>query len=89
MTAGYYPFVEVGLVVDEKMAFVDMIDKPFLYASEGKPIEVIFTRQTDMSHIDKCFRVLLTFEEDMRDSSWMMMTPMTKALISRRTEIAL
>ena len=26
MTAGYYPFVEVGLLVDEKMAFVDAMD---------------------------------------------------------------
>ena len=69
MTAGYYPFVEVGLVVDEKMAFVDMTDKPLLYASEGKAIEAIFARQTDMSHIDKCFRGRPSFEDDMRDSS--------------------
>ena len=69
MTAGYYPFVEVGLVVDEKLAFVDMIDKPLLYASEGKAIEAIFARQTDMSHIDKCFRGQPSLEEDIRDSS--------------------
>jgi hypothetical protein len=69
MTAGYYPFVEVGLVVDEKLAFVDMIDKPLLYASEDKAIEAIFARQTDMSHIDKCFRGQPSLEEDIRDSS--------------------
>jgi hypothetical protein len=69
MTAGYYPFVEVGLVVDEKLAFVDMIDKPLLYASEDKAIEAIFARQTDMSHIDKCFRGQPSLEEDIRDNS--------------------
>ena len=41
MTAWYYPFVEAGLVVDEKMAFVDPMDKPLLYASEDNAIKVI------------------------------------------------
>jgi hypothetical protein len=59
----------VGLVVDEKLAFVEMNDQPLLHASEEKAIEAIFTRQTDMSHIDKCFRGQPRFEEDMRDSS--------------------
>ena len=57
------------MVVDEKTAFVDMIDKPLLCASEEKAIEAIFIRQTDMSHIDKCFRGQPSFEEDMRESS--------------------
>ena len=66
----FYPFVEVSLVVDEKTTFVDMMDRPLLHAAEGKAILVIFTRQTDMSHIDKCFRGQSSFEEDMmRDSS--------------------
>ena len=64
----FYPFVEVSLVVDEK-TFVDAMDRPLLHAAEGKAILAIFTRQTDMSHIDKCFRGQRSFEEDMRDSS--------------------
>ena len=66
----FYPFVEVSLVVDEKTTFVDMMDRPLLHAAESKAILAIFTRQTDMSHIDKCFRGQSSFEEDMmRDSS--------------------
>ena len=57
------------MVLDEK-TFVDMMDRPLLQAAEGKAILAIFTRQTDMSHIDKCFRGQPSFEEDMmRDSS--------------------
>ena len=63
----YYPFVEVGLIVDEAL-FLDFVDRPLLHAAGGKTIEVIFTRQTDMRHIDKCFRGGPTFEEDMRES---------------------
>ena len=65
----YYPFVEVSLVVDEKTTFTAMMDQPLLYVPEGKAIEATFARQTDMSHIDKCFRGQPSFEEDMRDSS--------------------
>ena len=65
----FYPFIEVSLVVNENTAFVDMMDRPLLHAAEGKAILAIFTRQTDMSHIDKCFRGQPSFEEDMRESS--------------------
>ena len=64
----HYPFVEVGLIVNETTVFLDMIDRPLLYVAEGKAIEVLFTRQTNMAHIDKCFRGQPTFEEDMRES---------------------
>ena len=65
----YYPFVEVSLVVDEKTVFLDMIDRPLLHAAEGKTILAIFKRQTDMRHLDKCFRGQPSYEEDLRESS--------------------
>ena len=66
-TAGYYPMVEVGLVLDET-AYTDIFDKPLLnVAVEGKAIKVIFSRQTDTQHIDRCFKERATFEEDMAD----------------------
>ena len=68
-SAGYYPLVEVGLLVNDEMVFVDPMDKPLLYASEDKAIQAIFSRQTDMSQIDKCFRGQKSFEDDMRDGS--------------------
>ena len=62
----YYPFVEATLVVNELKLFVDIDDRPLLCATEGEAVQVIFTRQTDMAHIDKCFRGQSNFEEDMR-----------------------
>ena len=65
----FYPMVEAGLILDDKV-YTDYFDKPLLHvASEGKTADVIFTRQTDMRHIDKCFKGCRpTFEEDMRES---------------------
>ena len=64
----HYPFVEAGLIVNETTLFLDTVDTPLLYVSaEGRAIEVIFTRQTDMRRIDECFRGQPSFEEDMRD----------------------
>ena len=61
----HYPFVEVGLVIDE-FSFVDFVDLPLLHVADGKDVKVIFTRQTDMRHIDSVFRgPKPTFEEDM------------------------
>ena len=66
-TARYYPMVEVGLVLDET-TYTDFFDKPLLnVAVEGKAIKVTFARQTDMRHIDRCFKERATFEEDMAD----------------------
>ena len=65
----FYPFIEVNLVVNDEKTYVDMMDRPLLHAAEGKAILAIFTRQTDMSHIDKCFSGQPSFEEDMRESS--------------------
>ena len=43
-----------------------IIDTPMLNVPEGKTIEAIFTRPTDMRGIDACFRgPRPTFEEDM------------------------
>ena len=58
--------VEVNLIVDGK-PFVDSADQPLLHA-EGKPVEVICRPQTDMRHIDKCFRGQPSFEHDMREA---------------------
>ena len=64
----FYPFVACGLIVCEATEYVDFIDQPLLQISEGQTIEVIFTRATDMRHLDKCFRGPRTsFEEDMCD----------------------
>ena len=39
---------------------------PLLHVADGKDVKVIFTRQTDMRHIDSVFRgPKPTFEEDM------------------------
>ena len=62
------PFVEGGLIVNETTLFLDVVDRPLLNVAKGRAIEVIFSRQTDMRHIDKCFRGQPTFEEDMRES---------------------
>ena len=44
----FYPMVEVGLILDEKV-YTDFFDRPLLHAdSEGKSVEVIFAMQTDM-----------------------------------------
>ena len=46
----------------------DFFDRPLLHAAaEGNTADVIFTRQTDMRHIDKCFRGRPTFEQDMAE----------------------
>lgn len=64
----FYPFVECGLVLGGATVYLDFIDRPLLQISEGQTIEVIFTRTTDMRHVDKCFRGPKTsFEDDMRD----------------------
>ena len=63
----YYPCVEVGLILNDKTLFQDMIDRPLLHIAEGTAIEVIFTQQTDMRHIDRCFRGRPSFEEDMQE----------------------
>ena len=64
-----YPMTECALVVDERPFFY-YYDRPLVHvdAAEGKSIEVIFTRQTDMRHIDLCFRrgPKPRLEEDMR-----------------------
>ncbi len=47
-TAGFYPMVEVGLIVNEK-TFVDFFDTPLLHVVEkGAAIQVCFQLQTDM-----------------------------------------
>ena len=65
----FYPFVECGLVVDKATVYLDFIDRPLLQISEGQTIEVIFTRATDMRHVDRCFPrgPKTSFEEDMRE----------------------
>ena len=61
----FYPFVAVALIVDGT-PFVDSADRPLLHAAEGNAVKVIFTRQTDMRHIDLCYRgPKPSFEEDM------------------------
>lgn len=60
--------MEVGLVVDETL-FADLVDQPLLQIAENKAVEVIFTRQTDMRHIDSCYRgPKPSFDEDMREA---------------------
>ena len=64
----FYPFVECGLIVDESTLYLDFIDRPLLQILDGQTIEVIFTRATDMRHVDRCFRgPKASFEEDMRE----------------------
>jgi hypothetical protein len=62
--------VEAGLIVNDTTLFVDFVDQPLLDVEEGQAIEVIWSRQTDMRHIDLCFRrgPKTSFEEDMRES---------------------
>ena len=64
----FYPMVEAGLILDEK-AHTDYFDMPLLNAAaEGNTADVIFTPQSDMRHIDKCFKGRRpTFEEDMAE----------------------
>ena len=62
----FYPMVEVGLILDDNV-HTDFFDRPLLHAAtECKAAEVRFTRQTDMRHVDRCFRGRPAFEEDMR-----------------------
>ena len=64
----FYPMVEAGLILDDDKVHTDFFDRPLLHvAAEGKTAVVIFTRQTDMRHIDKCFRGRPTFEQDMAE----------------------
>ena len=64
----FYPFVECGLIVNETTVYLDFIDRPLLQILDGQTIEVIFTRATDMRHVDRCFRgPKASFEEDMRE----------------------
>ena len=64
----FYPFVECGLIVNETTVYLDFIDRPLLQILDGQTIEVIFTRATDMRHVDRCFRCpKASFEEDMRE----------------------
>ena len=66
----FFPFVECGLIVDEATVYLDFIDRPLLQISDGKAIEVIFTRTTDLRHVDRCFRgPKPSFEEDMCEGS--------------------
>ena len=65
-----YPMTECALIVDGRL-FLDYFDRPLVRfdAAEGKTIEAIFMRQTDMRHIDLCFRrgPKPSFEEEMRE----------------------
>ena len=49
-------------------AFVDFIDRPLLHVADGVGVDVVFSRTTDMKHIDLCFRGQRpSFAEDMRE----------------------
>ena len=64
-----YPKTEAGLVVNETLVFDESSDRPLIHAAEGKDIQIIFTTQTDMKHVDACFRgPRPSFEEDMRET---------------------
>ena len=63
----FYPMVEAGLILDDDKVYTDFFDRPLLHVAEGTAAVVIFTRQTDMRHIDKCFRRRPTFEQDMAE----------------------
>ena len=62
-----YPLSQVGVIVGER-AFVEFLERPLLHVTDGNAIEVVFTRFTDMKHVDLCFRgQRRSFEEDMRE----------------------
>ena len=62
--------MECGLIVGETTISLDLVDRPLLQISDGQTIEVIFTRTTDMRHVDECFRGPKTsFEDDMCEGS--------------------
>ena len=64
-----YPKTEAGLVVNETMVFDESSSRPLIHAAEGKDIQIIFATQTDMRHVDACFRrPKPSFEEDMRET---------------------
>ena len=63
----FHLMVEVGLILDDDKVYTDFFDRPLLHVAEGTAAVVIFTRQTDMRHIDKCFRGRPTFEQDMAE----------------------
>ena len=46
VTAGHYPMVEVGLIVNDK-TFVEIVETPLLHVAEGAAIRVYFQLQTD------------------------------------------
>ena len=61
-----YPKTEAGLVVNETLFFDACSDRPLIHAAECKDIRIIFATQTDMRHVDACFRgPRPSFEEDM------------------------
>ena len=61
-----YPKTEAGLVVNETLVFDESSSRPLIHAAEGKDIQIIFATQTDMKHVDACFRgPRPSFEEDM------------------------
>ena len=62
-----YPLSQVGMIIGER-AFVEFLERPLLHVTDGDAIEVVFTRVTDMKHVDLCFRgQRRSFEEDMRE----------------------
>ena len=63
-----YPKTEAGLVVNETLFFDEFSDRPLIQAAEGKDIQIVFSTQTDMRHVDACFRGKPSFEEDMRET---------------------
>ena len=63
----FYPMVEVGLILGNDNVYTDFCDRPLLHVAEGSTAKVVFSKQTDMRHLDRCFRRRSTFEQDMRE----------------------
>ena len=62
-----YPKTEASLVVNETLLFDVFSDRPLMHAADGKDIRIIFATQTDMRHVDACFRGRKpSFDEDMQ-----------------------
>ena len=51
----HYPMVEVGLIIGGDKVYTEFMDRPLLNAAAEGKIMVVFARQTDMRHIDRCF----------------------------------
>ena len=63
----HFPFSQVGVVIGERV-FVDFLERPLLHVADKEKVDVVWTRTTDMTHIDVCFRgPRPSFEEDMRE----------------------